>query len=51
MYKCVCGCRILNLYGIRKKHSMGNTHREKIRDIHLEMVKNNPNFEVSYLEE
>ena len=51
MYDCVCGCRILNLYHIRKKHSMSNKHRTKIRDIHLEMVKNNPKFEISYLDE
>ena len=46
IYTCSCGANILNCYRIRKNHSMTNIHRKKIREIHLQMVSNNPDYEI-----
>ena len=45
-YICPCGIRIKNRYGIRHNHAKSKSHKLKIIDSHLEMIKNNSRFEV-----
>jgi len=45
-YICCCGIHMLNKYRSRKKHCFGSAHKNKIREIHLQMIPNNPKFEI-----
>ena len=45
-YICSCGIKIKNRYSIRFHHAKSELHRLKINDLHLEMIKSNPKFEV-----
>jgi hypothetical protein len=51
IYTCSCGAIMTNYYKIRKTHSLSNMHRKKIREIHIQMVSNNPNFEIIEIEQ
>ena len=51
VYTCTCGANMVNHYKIRKKHSFSAIHRQKIREIHLKMIVNNPNFEFIEVEQ
>ena len=51
VYTCTCGSNMTNRYKVRKIHSFSNQHRQKIREIHLRMISDNPDFEVIEIEE
>jgi len=48
-YVCSCGQTIKNKYKTRRSHTKSNSHKLKIKEIHLDMIKTNPNFEVSII--
>jgi hypothetical protein len=51
IYTCSCGANMRNSYKIRRKHSLSKTHRKIIREIHLDLVSNNPDFEFIEIEQ
>ena len=47
IYICSCGKKIQNKYKTRRYHIKSSTHKKIIKEIHLEMIKDNPKYEVS----
>ena len=45
-YICSCGIKMKNTYKTRRYHAKSESHKLKIRESHLEMIKKNPKFEV-----
>jgi hypothetical protein len=50
-YTCSCGKKIKNNYKFRYYHTKSEQHKLKIQQIHLDMIQNNPKFELSMVEE
>jgi hypothetical protein len=50
VYTCSCGSTMTNRYKVRRRHSLSTPHRERIREIHLDMISNNPDFEFIEIE-
>ena len=48
-YICDCGQTIQNKYKTRRSHSKSDSHKSKIKELHLDMIKTNPIFEISIL--
>jgi hypothetical protein len=47
IYICSCGKKMKNKYKTRRYHIKSETHKLKIKETHLEMIKYNPKYEVS----
>jgi len=47
-YICSCGRKIKNNYKTRRHHTKSESHKFKINESHIKMIKINPKFEVSY---
>jgi hypothetical protein len=45
-YTCYCGEQIQNIYKTRYKHTKSYCHKKKIKETHIEMIKDNPKFEI-----
>ena len=46
IYVCPCGKKMKNKYKKRRYHTKLETHKLKIKETHLEMIKDNPKFEI-----
>ena len=50
-YTCYCGREMQNKWKTRFKHVMSWMHKFLVEEAHLDMIKNNPKFEIFVLEE
>jgi len=51
IYICSCGKKMQNKYKTRRYHIKSETHKLKIKETHLEMINNNPKYEVAIIYE